>query len=437
MCVSSITSVKSLCLSIILILTCCATGFLCSNAYAQSENTTIVRYVPLQGSELSFDAEQGQEIKIPVQVVLPPGYKIINLLSIVSPWPDGIYSTFSPQSIQNTSSGNTTLQIYVQPYVTPGNYTLDLVAQGWVNDTTGNEIMVNSEPPTPVSIKVLPRNGEISLTLGNMTDIKRMNYCYDNGCSGFTSIEKYQILLQSRINTTVSLSGPDVLPEKWIHFDPVQVNTGPESVESFMTIAGMVQSLTGINPISTKIFTVKAESQDGSTAQVYFPYENNFDVTVLHRIEPIKFTQPFETNINGNNSGVYAVVYDPGKNDSISVQLSVAGLEYNDQIIPLPSSIDMKIKKTSFLLNSSQIYYIPVIVRTSNAVVGNHYVVINETIGDKQFLSTLPFYVMPNICTGGPGMCQVQSTPEFPFAIPILLVSITLLIIFYRIRFVK
>ncbi len=188
----------------------------------------------------------------------------------------------------------------------------------------------------------------------------------------------------------------------------LQVNTGPDGTESIMTIAGMVQSLTGSNPISTKIFTVRAESQDGSTAQVYFPYENNFNMSVLHSAEPINFTLQWTTNISSNNYGTYGVVYDTGDNSSIPVHLSVAGLEQNSQVVPLPSSIDVKINKTSFVLNSSQIYYIPIIVRTSTASVGNHYIAINETIGGKQFLSTLPIYVMPNICLGGPGMCGPQ-----------------------------
>lgn len=423
--------------SIITLLVCSTVVFFNSNVYAQSENTTIIRFLPQQSSEMIFKIEQGESINVPFKIVLSPGYKIINLLSLVSPWPDGIYGIFNPQITQNTSSGNTTLQIFVQPYVTPGNYTLDLVSQGWVNDTTGNEMMVNEEHPTSLLIKVLPHNGEISLTLGNMTDLKRENYCYNNGCSSFTSVEKYQILLQSKINTTLSLSGPDVSSTKWIHFDPIQVNVGPKGGESVMTIGGMVQSLTGNNPISTKIFTVKAESNNGYSAQVYFPYENNFDMSVLHGIEPIKFTQPFVTNINSNNSGVYAVVYDSGKNDSIPVNLSVAGIEQNNHIVPLPPSINVEMQKTSFFLNSSHIYYIPAIVRTSNAEVGNYNVVIDETIDGKQFLSTLPFEVLPNICTGGPGMCKADSTPEFPFAVPILLISIVSVIVFYRMKFRK
>lgn len=380
-----------------------------TNAFAQQNNSTI-QYTPLHGSKMEITLDQGQSTTFPVEVSVPSGDKIINLWISLSPWPDGIYGTVSPQVIQNAITANTTLQIYVQPYVKPGNYTLDIVAQGWVNDTSGNAFMVNSETPIPLPVIVKTHTGTLSVSLGKMTDIKRESYCYNNGCSAFTSFEKFQLLLKSDVNSTVFLNGLDVPAEKWIHFDPIKVNTGPDGTESIMTIAGMVQSLTGNNPISTKIFTVRAESQDGSTAQVYFPYENNFNMSVLHSAEPINFTLQWTTNINSNNYGTYGVVYDPGDNSSIPVHLSVAGLEQNNQVVPLPSSIDLTINKTSFVLNSSQIYYIPIIVRTSNASVGNHYIAINETIGGKQFLSTLPIYIMPNICTGGPGMCGSQPT---------------------------
>jgi streptogramin lyase len=381
------------------------------NAYGQSNNTTI-QYVPLQDSKLEVTLVQGHSTALPVQIRLQQGDRIINLGLMLSPWPDGIYGIVSPQVIQNTYTANTTLQIFVQPYVKPGNYTLGISAQGWVNDTSGKPFMVNSEPPTPLAVRVLPYRGEISLTLGDMADMKTMNYCYNNGCGSFTSIEKYLLLIKSNTNTIVSLSGPDVPHEKWIHFDPVQVNAGPAGTPSTMTIGGMVTSLTGNNPLSTKIFTIRAESKNGSTAQVFFPYEDNFNMSVLHNIEPINFKLQWDTNIDGNNSGVYGVVYDPGDNSSIPVTLSVAGLEHNNKVIPLPPSVDVDILKPSFVLNSSQVYYIPIIVKTSNATVGNYYVAINETIGGSKFVTTFPFTVMPNICLGGPGMCGPQPTPE-------------------------
>ncbi len=423
------------------------------NAYGQSSNSTI-QYVPLQGSKLEVALDQGHSTTLPVQIRLPQGDRIINLGLMLSPWPDGIYGIVSPQDIQNAYTANTTLQIFVQPYVKPGNYTLGIVAQGWVNDTSGKAFMVNSESTTSLVVEVLPYYGEILLTLGNMTDMKSMGYCYNNSCSSFTSIEKYPLFIQSKTNTTISLSGPDVPPEKWIHFDPVQVNAGPEGATSIMTIAGMVTSLTGNNPLSTKVFTIQAESQNGSTAQVFFPYEDNFDMSVLHNIEPINFKSQFITNINGNNSGIYGVVYDPGDNSSIPVTLSVVGLEENNAITPLPPSIDVKIVKSSFVLNSSQIYYIPIIVKTYNATVGNHLVAINEIIGDGKFTATFPFTVMPNICTGGPGMCgppptaeekhdwnitsiqnSQQKIPEFPLATIVLVFGIISTIIFYRVKF--
>lgn len=381
------------------------------NAQAQSTNST-VQYLPLQGSKLEVTVRAGQSADLPVKISVPPGGSIINLWITLSPWTDGIYGTVSPQITQNVHAGNATLRIYAQPFVKPGNYTTNIVAQGWVNDTSGKAFMVNSEPPTPFPIKVLPYNGTVSLKVGNMTDIKRKTFCYNNGCSGFTSTEKFQVLLQSKVNTTVSLDAPDIPQNKWVHFDPAQVSVGPSGAQTTMTIAGMVQSLTGNNPVSTRIFTVKAESPDGSAAQVFFPYENNLNMSVLRGPGPVNFTQKIITNISRDNADIYAVVYDPGNNGSLPVTLSVAGIKQENHIVPLPPSIDVKINRTSFVLNSSQIYYIPVMIRTTNASVGDHFVAINETVGGKNFISILPFYVMPNICTGGPGMCGPQPTPE-------------------------
>ncbi|MGI0088499.1 MAG: hypothetical protein ACREBI_11175 [Nitrosotalea sp.] len=194
-----------------------------SNAFAQQNNSTI-RYTPLHGSKMEITLDQGQSTTLPVEVSVPPGDKIINLLISLSPWPDGIYGTVSPQEIQNALTANMTLQIYVQPYVKPGNYTLDIVAQGWVNDTSGNAFMVNSETPIPLPVIVQTHTGTLSVSLGKMTNIKRESYCYNNGCSAFTSFEKFQLLLKSDVNSTVSLNWLDVPAEKWIHFDPIKVN---------------------------------------------------------------------------------------------------------------------------------------------------------------------------------------------------------------------
>lgn len=404
---------KMLNLSIIAILVLSASCLFLNNvyAYAQQDNST-VRFAPINGFKLEVALDQGDSASLPVRVSLPPGDRMINLMLLVSPWPDGIYGLVSPQVLQNAYEENTTLKIYVQPYVRPGNYTMDIAAEGWVNDTSGKNFMVNSEPPTPLVVDVEPHAGKISLAIGNMTDMKKMAYCYNNGCSSFISTEQFRLLLKSESNATLSVGAPDVPGEKWVHFDPATVNVGPDGAEGTMTIGGMVQSLTGNNPISTKILTVRAESEDGSAAQAYFPYEDNSEISVLHGAEPINFTQKFTTNIDSNNYGVYGVVYDPGNNGSIQVHLSVAGLEQEGRVVSLPPSIDAKINRTSFVLNSSEIYYVPVIVRTSNASVGDHYVAINETIGGRQFFSTLPIYVMPNICTGGPGMCNPSHTLE-------------------------
>src|SRR5574340_209111 len=57
-------------------------------------------------------------------------------------------------------------------------------------------------------------------------------------------------------------------------------------------------------------------------------------------------------------------------------------------------------------------YYFTIQVNTKSAPVGVHYVAVKEIVGNQNFVSNLQIEVSSPICTGGPGMCGPQPTPQ-------------------------
>jgi len=381
-------------------------------AFAQTSNSTILQYTSIQNSQLHVTVSQGQFVDFPLKISTMPNYEMINVLPLISSWPDDVFATVNSTFLHGVKSANVLVRVYALPTAKPGDYTLPLAAQGWINNTiTGNMTMINDESPVPMNVTIMPYKGPVSISLGDMTGAKRVRSCYDNTCLSFTSTEEYQIQVYSQQNTTVRLGAQGLSNEKWVKFMPSILHVGPKGATAKMIVAGIVGSTT-TNPLSTKIFEIQAESDNGTIAKTYFPYEENYNLSVLHAVKPINFSDPIVTNVDGSNFGSYGVVYDPDENSSVPVHLSVLGIAQENQTLPLPSWIDTIISQPSFTLNSTQPYFVKIVVKTSSAPVGLHNIAIDETIENKQFVSNLSVVVNEPICIGGPGMCGPQPTPQ-------------------------
>ncbi|MDC8452631.1 MAG: hypothetical protein LV477_06945 [Candidatus Nitrosotalea sp.] len=403
------------------------------------------KFIPDNASSLGTVIMQGNYVQFPLHITLDDNYRMDAVELYMDTLPTNVQGWIDPLSLltrfNDEHTVNATISLYVDSNAVPGDYEIPVVGQGVITDLTTGEaiqilnrtIVMNNVPmkddheilqrqqesrPTLATfhLKILPNPNTLGINLGN-PDNKAITFCLNvtegQSCSGFIAYQEFPITVYSVNKTNTRLEAENVPQDAWLKIMPTQFVANSSGTSAIMRMFGEMEPFL-MNPSDTKIMTVRVISDEGNSAISYLPVIKNQNIAVLRSESEITLQNKMLLNEDGMNQAIFGVVYDPDdiSKKTMPVHLSVLGLVNDSKVVSLPSWIETEIPVTTFSLNASMPYYFTIQVNTKSAPVGVHYVAVKEIVGNQNFVSNLQIEVSSPICTGGPGMCGPQPTPQ-------------------------
>lgn len=379
----------------------------------------------VQGGFTKFTVEAGP---------ISQNYRLHNI-SLWIDTPTGIEAWFDKYSIfsYDYKLENLTMYVYAGSAANPGINSLKIegkgVAANLVSGTVfnvGNPMPPAGPPRFPAEISSLHENGQqigaINITINSPSkpsahvtvgkpDVHYVNLCSTRSgthggggtCMGFVGYEEFPLMVYSDMTGTVNLSASNLPNGAWIKFLPQQVVATPEGTPAKLVLAGALEPFE-INVLDVKVAHIYANSTQGSSI-AYLPLGNNGEkVQVLNGTAPMEFGSPI-VNINSTTPSPFGIVYDSNPTtNSLSVLLSVLGVEQNNKTVPMPSWLSVDFVPSSFTLNASQPFYLKMETSTITPPSGsNATVVVGEQIGGKIYTGHIQIKVPPAVYFGAGG----------------------------------
>lgn len=406
-------------LSILALLVC----LLFNSYYVIQTHASSVIAMPLEvtstkGLPLEAIIKQGNSVHISAEIQLGKNYEIEDMHQTISSLPSKVQAWTNPNMLSNEINikhiENTTITILVDSETQTGNYTLAIMGSGTIKDlVTGNYLQLNNNTLGTIHLTIQPNPSKIRMNVGT-PEMHQENFCAKDPhgftmCNSLVTYEEFSLTVYSKNTVDMKLNASIVPTGSWLRIIPQQIVANSNGSSAKIIMSG-IEKPPLVNPLVTNVMTIQAASTNGDMVTSFLPIVKTQNLTILNFPAPIELAGEIGPNINSTNYGVFGVVYDPHYNStSLPVNLSVLGLIKKDNIIPLPSWLDVNISKPSFDLNATQPYYFMITVNTPSAPAGNYTVAIKENIGEKQFIKNMRITLASPVFMGSISDNKIQN----------------------------
>ncbi|WP_157927275.1 hypothetical protein [Candidatus Nitrosotalea okcheonensis] len=371
-----------------------------------------------KGLPLEAIIKQGNSVHISAEIQLGKNYEIEDMHQTISSLPSKVQAWTNPNMLSNEINikhiENTTITILVDSETQTGNYTLAIMGSGTIKDlVTGNYLQLNNNTLGTIHLTIQPNPSKIRMNVGT-PEMHQENFCAKDPhgftmCNSLVTYEEFSLTVYSKNTVDMKLNASIVPTGSWLRIIPQQIVANSNGSSAKIIMSG-IEKPPLVNPLVTNVMTIQAASTNGDMVTSFLPIVKTQNLTILNFPAPIELAGEIGPNINSTNYGVFGVVYDPHYNStSLPVNLSVLGLIKKDNIIPLPSWLDVNISKPSFDLNATQPYYFMITVNTPSAPAGNYTVAIKENIGEKQFIKNMRITLASPVFMGSISDNKIQN----------------------------
>ena len=310
------------------------------------------------------------------------------LLQLYGAMPGGITTWVFPPQLEGNLSRTITLGLSASPDVKPGEYVVQITGDGWVEDyATNTKTLFEKTMLAEVHLTVKPYSG-LDMHLGSIKHNFRSFCIEDSSCASGPTNDYLDLTLSSvkKANVILSVNGPKGV---WAKIFPNRITAGPNVTVARIMTAGISISDEPKENAGAKDPLVITASADGVNITKILGVQVDNNSTVLQGAGPIILDRQIAFSGNGwMLSTMRIVVYDPESGSgSLPVTLSVLGMINGSTTSSLPPWLSIVMPRTSFLLNATAPYYIPVGIMTNGAPQSGMYeIAISENVGGMRFI---------------------------------------------------
>jgi hypothetical protein len=272
-----------------------------------------------------------------------------------------------------------------------GLLVVSLIAGAAIGGALIIQVSQDTHDSNPLSsqIAISYPSGLVTVTIGKPTTFN-MTLGSQSAYTTFAAKQVFPLLITSPQTVPVSLAAESVPSGVWIHFVPAHLDAGPTGSQSQMIIAGAVKPLIPGSPNIQNI-SIRA-SYGNSSTDVPLTVIRWLQLSIIHSPGPIEFANALVVGTDSPSSETYGAVYEPvsgSPNSTLVVNFSALGIMQDGKMIPLPTWLTVLYSNQSLILVPDKPTYFSMGARPFNGLPGDYVLVIQESIGGKQFTANL------------------------------------------------